>query len=635
MPTPTKGARLGGSAAHQKIILANLATQLFEHGKITTTEAKARRLRPLAEKLITKAKRGDIHSRRLVLTTVKDKGVVHVLFTEIAPTFAEREGGYTRITKIGPRKGDNAPMAVIELVTESVEDSRKANAKTAGPARSSSARKAPAKTAAPAPPLRLRRPADSPVEESPAEELVGDTEERDEATSEQEQPSDDTSAEEAAEYGEGSYRGSEPPAGYDIKGNENSMKYHTPESPYYDQTIAEVWFNTAGGAVRPPASRRPADLRVRRLPRQRRSNGCSDFGLDTALAVCATTRAGRPWLVSAARAESPSCCSAGWPRPGPRWPRPGRATPNVTGSPRCCGTRRPTTWRSSSPTCPAACGSGAPASAGAPCSTPRRPLPSRRSRSPRWMQAFAAMAELSGPGSSTARADAVRSLFARATTEEQQFLFGLVSGELRQGAMEAAVQDGLAVAYGVPLTAVRRAAMLLSSTTAAAAVLLHGGLPALEAVGLQVGTGIQPMLAASAPDPAAAVAKTGLPVLVDHKLDGVRVQVHRDGDAVRIFTRSLDDITARLPGVVEAVRALPQTRLVLDGEVLALGADGRPEVFQVVASRAMSEVDPAGPAPDNPLRVFFFDLLHTDGRDLLDTPLQDRLTVMRRCCPRR
>ena len=131
MPAPTKGARLGGSAAHQKIILANLATQLFEHGRITTTEAKARRLRPLAEKLITKAKRGDIHSRRLVLTTVKDKGVVHVLFTEIAPTFADREGGYTRITKVGPRKGDNAPMALIEMVTESVEDSKKANARSA------------------------------------------------------------------------------------------------------------------------------------------------------------------------------------------------------------------------------------------------------------------------------------------------------------------------------------------------------------------------------------------------------------------------------------------------------------------------------------------------------------------------
>ncbi|HZA74345.1 MAG TPA: 50S ribosomal protein L17 [Propionibacteriaceae bacterium] len=242
MPTPTKGARLGGSAAHQKIILANLATQLFEHGRITTTEAKARRLRPLAEKLITKAKRGDIHSRRLVLTTVKDKGVVHVLFTEIAPTFAEREGGYTRITKVGPRKGDNAPMAVIELVTESVEDSRKSNAKSSGPTRSSTAGKTPAKTAPAAP------AASEPVEESPAEELVGDTKERDEATSDQEEPSDDTSAEEAADYGKDSYRGSEPPAGFEIKGNENSMKFHTPESPYYDQTIAEVWFATEAAA---------------------------------------------------------------------------------------------------------------------------------------------------------------------------------------------------------------------------------------------------------------------------------------------------------------------------------------------------------------------------------------------------
>jgi len=212
MPTPTKGARIGGSAAHQKIILANLATQLFEHRKITTTEAKARRLRPLAEKLITKAKRGDIHSRRLVLTTVKDKGVVHVLFTEIAPTFAEREGGYTRITKIGPRKGDNAPMAVIELVTESVADSRKTNAKSSGPAHSTSARKAPARTgatsatvAAPAaavPAASADEPAEAgSAEESPAEELVTDTEERDAETSEQVEPSDDTSAEEAAEAG--------------------------------------------------------------------------------------------------------------------------------------------------------------------------------------------------------------------------------------------------------------------------------------------------------------------------------------------------------------------------------------------------------------------------------------------------
>ena len=118
MPTPTKGARLGGSAAHQKHMLANLATALFEHGKITTTEARARRLRPYAEKLITFAKRGDLHARRQVLTVVSDKSVVHTLFTEIGPSFAERDGGYTRITKIGQRKGDAARMAVIELVTE-------------------------------------------------------------------------------------------------------------------------------------------------------------------------------------------------------------------------------------------------------------------------------------------------------------------------------------------------------------------------------------------------------------------------------------------------------------------------------------------------------------------------------------
>jgi large subunit ribosomal protein L17 len=118
MPTPKKGARLGGSPAHQRLILSNLATALFEHGRITTTEAKARTLRPYAERLITKAKKGDLHNRRLVMRVIRDKGVVHALFTEIAPQFAERPGGYTRITKIGPRKGDNAPMAVIELVNE-------------------------------------------------------------------------------------------------------------------------------------------------------------------------------------------------------------------------------------------------------------------------------------------------------------------------------------------------------------------------------------------------------------------------------------------------------------------------------------------------------------------------------------
>src|SRR6187455_2668841 len=156
MPAPTKGARLGGSPAHQRLILANLASQLFEHGRIVTTEAKAKRLRPLAEKLITKAKRGDIHSRRLVLMTVRDKGVVHTLFTEIAPNLADRDGGYTRITKVGPRKGDNAPMAVIELVSETVAESKAANAKsTAQPRRAAAGTSGRATanktTAAPAP----------------------------------------------------------------------------------------------------------------------------------------------------------------------------------------------------------------------------------------------------------------------------------------------------------------------------------------------------------------------------------------------------------------------------------------------------------------------------------------------------
>ena len=190
MPTPTKGGRLGGSAAHQRLIMANLASQLFEHGRIVTTEAKAKRLRPLAEKLITKAKRGDIHARRLVLTTVRDKGVVHTLFTEIAPGLADREGGYTRITKVGPRKGDNAPMALIELVRESVEESRKANAKSVAPAKKAPAKKATAKSATAGPaPAAAPSAEPSASEKSPAEQLVEETSELDEATADEERPS--------------------------------------------------------------------------------------------------------------------------------------------------------------------------------------------------------------------------------------------------------------------------------------------------------------------------------------------------------------------------------------------------------------------------------------------------------------
>jgi large subunit ribosomal protein L17 len=178
MPTPTKGARMGGSAAHQKHILANLATALFEHGRITTTEARARRLRPVAEKLITFAKRGDLHARRQVLTVVADKGVVHTLFTEIGPGFAERDGGYTRITKIGPRKGDAAPMAVIELVSEPVE---------AKPRRRS--RRAESESA-------VETEAAAPVEDD--DEALADEEESSEAEDEEEAGETDT-PEEAAE----------------------------------------------------------------------------------------------------------------------------------------------------------------------------------------------------------------------------------------------------------------------------------------------------------------------------------------------------------------------------------------------------------------------------------------------------
>lgn len=183
MPTPTKGPRLGGGPAHERLILANLATSLFEHRRITTTETKAKRLRPLAERLITFAKRGDLHARRRVLATVRDKSVVHALFTEIAPAMAERQGGYTRITKIGPRKGDNAPMAVIELVLEPVSPKQ---------ATVREAEKATKKAAAPK--------AAAPVEETPAdtvEETPADTVEETPADTAEETPADAPEADKA------------------------------------------------------------------------------------------------------------------------------------------------------------------------------------------------------------------------------------------------------------------------------------------------------------------------------------------------------------------------------------------------------------------------------------------------------
>jgi large subunit ribosomal protein L17 len=200
MPTPTKGSRLGGGPAHERLMLANLATALFEHGRITTTEAKAKRLRPLAERLITFAKRGDLHARRRVLTVVRDKGVVHELFTEIGPRYENRHGGYTRITKVGPRKGDNAPMAVIELVealTAKAETVREAEAAT-----KRTAKKAPAKKAAAAEAAAVAAAAESAeaaAEEAADSAAEGDVEGAEEAAAEAKE-----AAEEAAEIADAS-----------------------------------------------------------------------------------------------------------------------------------------------------------------------------------------------------------------------------------------------------------------------------------------------------------------------------------------------------------------------------------------------------------------------------------------------
>ena len=191
MPTPTKGQRMGGSSAHQRHMLANLATALFEHGKITTTEARARRLRPYAERLITFAKRGDLHARRQVLTVVTDKGVVHTLFTEIGPRFVTRDGGYTRITKIGPRKGDNAPLAVIELVSEEAE---------AKPRRRRARRAQPGRTARPKPAAQEAAVAEDAGEEPVAADAAGEADGGDaEAQATAAEPSDEAEPELADE----------------------------------------------------------------------------------------------------------------------------------------------------------------------------------------------------------------------------------------------------------------------------------------------------------------------------------------------------------------------------------------------------------------------------------------------------
>ena len=239
-----------------------------------------------------------------------------------------------------------------------------------------------------------------------------------------------------------------------------------------------------------------------------------------------------------------------------------------------------------------------------------------------------AISALAGSGSQAARAAAVADLFGRATAEEQQWLRGLITGELRQGALDSLVQDALAATTGIPLAAVRRAAMLSGSTVAVArAALSEGGAAALAAIGLEVGRPVLPMLASSAPTLADAVAKAGGGrVAVDAKLDGIRIQAHRPADDVLVVTRSLDDITHRLPEVVDAVRALPVDSVVLDGEVLALDDAGRPRPFQETASRTAM-------AAGVTVTPYFFDVLHLDGDDLLDSPGDQRLARLEAVVP--
>lgn len=284
MPTPNRGPRLGGSPQHERLILANLATQLLQHGKITTTETKAKRLRPVVEKLITSAKRGTLHARREVMKTVRDKDVVHHLFAEIGPSFATREGGYTRIVKAMPRKGDNAPMAIIELIGEETvtaqasRTTRRAaaqrSARVAGTKAGASDSAADAGSTATSTSATDADTADSGAAsgqtsdagaEAPAEgdaavqSLVGNAAA---ATDVEESASTDD-----APYGPGSHApldGDAQPAGYPIKGNADSMLYHVPDSPFYDRTVAEVWFATTQDAEKagfqlPPSQREDAD----------------------------------------------------------------------------------------------------------------------------------------------------------------------------------------------------------------------------------------------------------------------------------------------------------------------------------------------------------------------------------------
>jgi DNA ligase-1 len=246
---------------------------------------------------------------------------------------------------------------------------------------------------------------------------------------------------------------------------------------------------------------------------------------------------------------------------------------------------------------------------------------------------FQEVGRQAGAGSQAARRALLTGLFARATGPEQSFLRQLLVGELRQGALEGVMVDAVARAASVPVRDVRRAVMLRGDLGLVAAAALAGGAGALAEFRLEVGRPVLPMLAQPADGVDAALAKAGVPAAVEWKLDGARIQVHRSGPDVAVYTRSLDDITARVPEVVEAALALPVSAAVLDGEAIALRPDGRPQPFQLTASRVGSKGDPARLRAVTPLSPVLFDLLHLDGTDLLDAPGAERAAALAGAVP--
>jgi DNA ligase-1 len=241
---------------------------------------------------------------------------------------------------------------------------------------------------------------------------------------------------------------------------------------------------------------------------------------------------------------------------------------------------------------------------------------------------FTEIGAVAGKGSQTRRAELLAGLFGAATETEQVFLRRLLGGELRQGALAGVMADAVAKAAGLPAAAIRRAAMLGGALPAVAATALAGGAEALSAFTLTVGRPVGPMLAQTATGVADALERLGGDAIFEAKLDGARVQIHRTGDDVTVYTRSLDDVTARLPEVVDAALALPVTNLIADGEAIALRPDLRPHRFQVTASRFGKSADVATARAAQPLSVFFFDILHLDGVDLLDEPTHARLAAL-------